>query len=80
MRGGFRVRKKRLKQAGWRVVEENKKGDRQYQLVVQATAGDQAIIEGSTRARAYMQAEHKLLFKVSTSGNPTSPPSAASGS
>jgi len=64
MRGGFRLRKKRLKQSGWQVVEENKKGDRRYQLVLQREGEDQATIEGSTRARAYRQAEHKLLSKV----------------
>jgi hypothetical protein len=64
MRGGFRLRKKRLKQAGWHVVEEIKKGDKQYQLVVQTTAGEQATIEATTRPRAYIQAEHKLLSKV----------------
>ena len=63
MRGGFRLRKKRLKQAGWQLVEENKKGDRQYQLVFQGEDGEHETIEGSTRARAYKQAEHKLVFK-----------------
>jgi hypothetical protein len=80
MRGGFRLRKKRLKQAGWHVVEEIQKGDKQYQIVMQTTSGDRATIEATTRPRAYMQAEHKLLFKVSNSENPTSPPPEASAS
>lgn len=69
MRGGFRLRKKRLKQGGWQVVEENKKGGREYQLVLQKVGGDQTTIKGSSRARAYMRAEKELLVKAEPSGD-----------
>ena len=63
MRGGFRARKKSLKQAGWQVVGESKEGDSQYDLVLQKLEGEQKIIKAKTRARAYMLAERELLVK-----------------
>ena len=45
MRGGFRARKKTLKQAGWQVVDESKAGDREYELVLQKSDGDQKIFK-----------------------------------
>ena len=64
MRGGFRMRKKQLKQAGWQVVEENKEADRQYQLILQQSDGEKVTIKGSTRAKAYLRAGLELLRKV----------------
>ena len=61
MRGGFRARKKTLKQAGWQVVGESKAGDRDYELVLQTSEGDQRTFKAKTRARAYMRAEQELL-------------------
>ena len=63
MRGGFRMRKKYLKQAGWQVVGENQQGEKEYQLILQKSDGDQMTIKGSSRARAYMRAEQELLRK-----------------
>ena len=64
MRGGFRARKKTLKQAGWQVVDESKAGDREYELVLQKSDGDQKIFKAKTRARAYMRAEQELLVNA----------------
>ena len=61
MRGGFRARKKKLKQAGWQVVGEIKAGDRDYELVLQKLEGDRKTFKAKTRARAYMRAEQELL-------------------
>ena len=44
MRGGFRIRKKQLKQAGWQVVGESKSGDREYQLVLRNSDGNERTI------------------------------------
>jgi hypothetical protein len=63
MRGGFRARKKSLKQAGWQVVGESKEGDSEYDLVLQKSEGEQKIIKAKTRARAYMLAERELLVR-----------------
>ena len=64
MRGGFRIRKKQLKQAGWQVVEENKEADGQYQLILQQSDGEKVTIKGSSRAKAYLRAGLELLRKV----------------
>lgn len=64
MPGGFRIRKKRLKQAGWQIVEDSKAGEREHQLVLQKTDGDQTTIKASTRARAYKRAEQELIVKA----------------
>ncbi len=64
MRGGFRIRKKRLKQAGWQFVGESKEADREYQLILQKSDGEKVTIKGSTRARAYTRAALELLGKV----------------
>ena len=61
MRGGFRIRKKHLKQAGWQVVGDSKVGDREYELVLQKSDGDQRILKAATRARAYMRAEQEIF-------------------
>ena len=63
MRGGFRIRKKQLKQAGWQVVGESKSGDREYQLVLRNSDGNERTITRSTRARAFMLAEQELLSR-----------------
>ena len=63
MRGGFRRRKKYLKQAGWQVVGENKEGERESALTLQKSDGNQMTIKGSTRARAYRRAEQEVLRK-----------------
>jgi len=56
MRGGFRIRKKRLKQAGWQFVGEGKETDGQYQLILQKSDGEKMTVKGSTRAKAYVRA------------------------
>jgi hypothetical protein len=64
MRGGFRIRKKQLKQAGWQIVGESKETDREYQLILQKSEGEKVTIKGSTRAKAYARAGLELLRKV----------------
>ena len=64
MRGGFRIRKKRLKQAGWQFVGESKEADREYQLILQRSDGEKVTIKGSTRAKAYVRAGLDLRGKV----------------
>lgn len=64
MRGGFRIRKKRLKQSGWQVVGEAKETDREFQLILQKSDGEKVTIKGSTRAKAYTRAGLELLRKV----------------
>ena len=64
MRGGFRIRKKRLKQAGWQFVGESKETDREYQLILQKSDGEKVTIKGSTRAKAYERAGLDLRGKV----------------
>ncbi|MGW8209678.1 MAG: hypothetical protein ACWGO2_11765 [Syntrophobacteria bacterium] len=64
MRGGFRIRKKRLKQAGWQFVGESKETDREYQLILQKSDGEKVTIKGSTRAKAYVRAGLDLRGKV----------------
>ena len=64
MRGGFRIRKKQLKQAGWQVVGESKETHGEYQLILQKSNGEKVNIKGSTRARAYVRAGLELLRKV----------------
>ena len=63
MRGGFRIRKKRLKQAGWQFVGESKETDREYQLILQKSDGEKVTIKGSTRAKAYVRAGLDLRGK-----------------
>ena len=63
MRGGFRMRKKRLKQAGWQFVGERKQADKEYQLILQKSNGEKVNIKGSTRARAYTRAALEFLGK-----------------
>jgi hypothetical protein len=64
MRGGFRIRKKQLKQAGWQVVEEAKETEGEFQLILQKSDGEKVTIKGSTRAKAYTRAGLELLRKV----------------
>ena len=64
MRGGFRIRKKQLKQAGWQVVGESKEANGEYQLILQKSNGEKVNIKGSTRAKAYVRAGLELLRKV----------------
>lgn len=64
MRGGFRIRKKQLKLAGWQVVGESKEADGQYQLILQQSNGEKVTIKGSTRAKAYVRARLDLLQRV----------------
>jgi hypothetical protein len=64
MGGGFRIRKKQLKRAGWQVVADKRIGEREHELVLQQTDGDQKTIKSSTRARAYRRAEQELVVKV----------------
>ena len=64
MRGGFRLRKKQLKLAGWQVVGESKEADGQYQLILQQANGEKETIKGSTRAKAYVRAGLDLLQRV----------------
>ena len=64
MRGGFRIRKKQLKQAGWQVVGESKEADGEYQLILQKSDGEKVTIKGSSRAKAYLRAGSELLRKV----------------
>ena len=52
MRGGFRIRKKQLKLAGWQIVGESKGADGQYQLILQHSNGEKVTIKSSTRAKA----------------------------
>jgi hypothetical protein len=63
MRGGFRIRKKHLKQAGWICVEERKEPDGKYQLILQKSDDEKVTVEGSTKTRAYMRAAQELLAK-----------------
>ena len=63
MRGGFRIRKKQLKLAGWQVVGETKEADGQHQLILQQSKGEKVTIQGSTRAKAYMRAGLDLLHR-----------------
>ena len=64
MRGGFRIRKKQLKLAGWQVVGESKEADGQYQLILQHSNGEKVTIKSSTRAKAYVRAGLDLLRRV----------------
>ena len=64
MRGGFRIRKKHLKQAGWQFAGESKETGGKYQLILQKSDGEKVTVEGSTRAKAYMRAALELLGKV----------------
>jgi hypothetical protein len=64
MRGGFRIRKKQLKLAGWRVVGESKEADGQYQLILQQSDGEKVTIKSSTRAKAYVRTGLDLLHRV----------------
>jgi dsRNA-specific ribonuclease len=64
MRGGFRIRKKRLKQAGWQFVGERKEADGEYQVMLQKSDGEKVTAKGSTRAKAYAHAARDLLGKV----------------
>jgi hypothetical protein len=64
MRGGFRIRKKHLKQAGWQFAGEGKETDGAYQLLLQKADGEKVTVKGLTRARAYMRAARELLGKV----------------
>jgi hypothetical protein len=63
MRGGFRIRKKNLKQAGWQVVGDSKAEDVGYQLVLKDAGGNEMTIQASTRARAFRRAESELLSR-----------------
>ena len=63
MQGGFRIRKKYLKQAGWQIVGDNKAGEGEYQLVLRKSEGDEITIKASTRARAFRRAEQELLAR-----------------
>ena len=64
MRGGFRIRKKHLKQAGWQFVAEGKEAGGEYQLTLQKAESEKMTVKGSTRAKAYMRAALELLGKV----------------
>jgi len=64
MRGGFRIRKKNLKKAGWQVVGEIKETDQEYQLILQKSNGEKMTVKGSSRAKAYVRAGLELLGKV----------------
>ena len=64
MRGGFRIRKKRLKQAGWQLVGERKEADGEYELMLQKSDGEKVTVKGSTRGKAYAHAALDLLGKV----------------
>jgi hypothetical protein len=64
MRGGFRIQKKHLKQAGWQFAGESKEADAKYQLILQKSDGEKVTVKGSTRAKAYMRAALELLCKV----------------
>ena len=64
MRGGFRIRKKRLKQAGWQLVGERKEADGEYELMLQKSDGEKVTVKGSTRAKAYAHAALDRLGKV----------------
>jgi hypothetical protein len=64
MRGGFRIRKKLLKQAGWQFVGEGKEADGEYQLMLQKSDGEKVTVKGSTRAKAYAHAALDLLSKI----------------
>jgi hypothetical protein len=63
MRGGFRIRKKRLKQAGWQFVGEKKEVDGEFQLMLEKSDGEKVTVKGSTRAKAYAHAAQDLLGK-----------------
>ena len=63
MRGGFRIRKKNLKQAGWQVVGDSKAGEARYQLVLKNSEGNEMTIQAPTRTRAFRRAERELLSK-----------------
>jgi hypothetical protein len=64
MRGGFRIRKKQLKQAGWQFAGESKEADGEYQLILQKSDGEKVTVKGSTRAKTYVRAGLELLGKV----------------
>lgn len=66
MRGGFRIRKKRLKQAGWQFVGETKEADGEFQLMLEKSDGEKVTVKGSTRAKAYAHAARDLLGRVKT--------------
>jgi hypothetical protein len=63
MRGGFRIRKKCLKQAGWQLVGERKEAEGEYELMLQKSDGEKVTVKGSTRAKAYANAALDLLGK-----------------
>jgi len=64
MRGGFRIRKKNLKKAGWQIVGESKETEGGYQLILQKSNGEKMTVKGSTRGKAFMRAVLELLGKV----------------
>jgi len=64
MRGGFRIRKKNLKKAGWQIVGESKETEGGYQLILQKSNGEKMTVKGSTRGKAFMRAVLEPLGKV----------------
>ena len=63
MRGGFRIRKKHLKLAGWQFVGERREVDGGHKLIFQKSDGEKVTVKGSTRAKAYSRAILELLGK-----------------
>lgn len=54
-----RIRKKRIKQTGWQILEEGRlsPGNKHFILLQKAGSPQQLRVEASSLARAYQQAE-----------------------
>ncbi|HKJ67746.1 MAG TPA: hypothetical protein VKA68_07295 [bacterium] len=61
MRGKLRIRKKRLKRAGWKIISASRMDEKTYQLTLESPDGEEVTIEERTRPRAYLRAERELL-------------------
>lgn len=62
MQGHTRLRKKRLKESGWK-VEREWMDVKRYRLVLTKHGEGQVTVEASTRPRAFYHAEQELLRK-----------------
>ncbi|GIW47972.1 MAG: hypothetical protein KatS3mg078_1849 [Deltaproteobacteria bacterium] len=60
MRGKRRIREKRLKKGGWKILEDSRFNGK-HRLVLEGPGGNQVVIEAPTRPRAYLKAEKELL-------------------
>jgi hypothetical protein len=66
MRGGERVRKKRLQRAGWGIVSEERAGEHQWRLVLLGPGGQELSVDAPTRPRAFQRAETLVRQRATT--------------